>query len=248
MNRALNATSIGLFGFVAVLMLASLTIRESLIPNDTLSLWAGAIVAGDGKLSLGHIVAAYPTLPFLATAALQWLTPEGTPAPALLAAALLGVLAGWWFVSFRGKGLPLVTAGLATALLAFHPVLLRAAVAGPSEMLVAGFLFLLGNALFDLRQRGAAPEVMTVALSLMGLAFSHPMGAAIACAVVPYLVFAVPPALVARSAVNVVLTLVFPAVFSIGAFSYISWVFPGNGWSFYSSPSQSLTAWLSGVD
>jgi hypothetical protein len=247
MTRAANAAPVGFFSFIAMLMLASLTIQAGLIPNDTISLWAGAIIAGEGKLSIGHIVAAYPTLPFLATTALEFVTPNGAPTPALLAAGLAGLLAGLWFVSSRGKGLPLLAAAAATALLAFHPALLRAAMAGPSEMLVAAFLYLLGNALFDLRARGAAPEVMTVAFSLLGLAFSHPMGAAIACAAVPYLVFAVRPTLVANSALNVVVALVFPTVFSVGAFTYISWVFPGSGWSFYSAPSQSLAAWTTGV-
>jgi hypothetical protein len=73
------------------------------------------------------------------------------------------------------------------------------------------------------------------------------MGAAIACAAVPYLVFAVRPVLVANSAFNVVIALVFPTVFSLGAFTYMSWVFPGNGWSFYSARSESLSAWTAGV-
>jgi len=48
MTRALDATPIGVLGFAVVLMLASLTISAGLIPNDTMSLWAGAIIAGDG--------------------------------------------------------------------------------------------------------------------------------------------------------------------------------------------------------
>jgi hypothetical protein len=248
MTRTIDAVPFGLFGFIAMLTLASLATQAGLIPNDTISLWAGATVAGEGKLSIGHIVAAYPTLPFLATVALALVTPAGTPTPALLAAALAGLLAGVWFVAFRKIRLPAFFAAVTAALLVIHPSLLRATIAGPSEMLVAVFLFLLGNSLFDLRARGAAPEVMMVALSLFGLAFSHPVGAAIACAAVPYLVFAVRPALVANSALNVVVALIFPTVFSIGAFTYISWVFPGEGWSFYSSPSQSLTAWSTGLN
>ncbi len=247
MSRVLAASPIGIASFIAVLALASLAVKGGLVPGDTLSLWAGSIIAGDGQQSLGRIVAAYPTLPFMATSALAFLAPAGTPVPALLAAALVGIVAGFWFLAFRSAGLNLVVAGLATALLAFHPALLRAAVAGPSEMLVALFMFLFGNALFDLRERGAAPEVMTASLALLGLAFSQPMGAAFACAAVPFLVFAVPPELVRNSAFNVVLVLVFPTVFSVGAFSYVSWVFPGDGWSFYSAPSQSLTAWSIGV-
>ncbi len=247
MTRKFDAIPVGFVGFVAMLMLASLSIQSGIIPNDTISLWAGAIIAGEGKLSIGQIVAAYPTLPFLATAAIEFVTPSGTPAPTLLSAGLTGLLACLWFASFRGVRLSLAAACAATALLAFHPALLRAAIAGPSEMLVAIFLFLFGNALFDLRVRGAAPEVMVTAFALLGLAFSHPMGAAIACAAAPFLVFAVRPMLVANSAFNVVVILIFPTVFSVGAFTYISWVFPGSGWSFYSSPSQSLTAWTTGI-
>lgn len=247
MNRVIDATPVAVFSFVAALALASLTVNGGFIPNDTVSLWAGAIIAGDGQQSIGRIVAAYPTIPFMATSALEFFAPVGTPTPALLAATLVGLLAGLWFLAFRAAGLTFLVAAVATALLAFHPALLRAVIAGPAEMLVAVFLFLLGNALFDLRERGAAPEVMVVSLALLGVAFSHPMGAAIACAAVPYLVFAVRPVLVANSAFNVVVVLVFPTVFSVGAFTYVSWVFPGNGWSFYSAPSESLSAWTAGV-
>ncbi len=73
---------------------------------------------------------------------------------------------------------------------------------------------------------------MSVGLALMALAFSHPMGAAFAFAAVPFLAFAVRPVLVANSAFNVVIALIFPTVFAIAAFSYVSWIFPGDGWTF----------------
>lgn len=161
MNRALAASPMILVSFVAALALASAAVNGGLIPNDTLSLWAGAIIAGDGQQSLGRIVAAYPTIPFLATSALEFIAPAGTPVPALLAAALVGLIGGLWFMAFRAVGLNIVVVVIATILLVFHPALLRAAIAGPSEMLVALFMFLFGNALFDLRERGAAPEVIT---------------------------------------------------------------------------------------
>ena len=40
---------------------------------------------------------------------------------------------------------------------------------------------------------------------------------------------------------------IFPTVFSVGAFYYLSWVFPGAGWSFFAAPSESLSAWSAGV-
>jgi hypothetical protein len=135
----------------------------------------------------------------------------------------------------------------AALLLALHPALLRAAIAGPAEMFLAVFLYLLGTALYDLRARSAAPEVMAVALALLGLTFSHPMGAALACAAVPLLVIAVRPELVATSALNVVVALVFPTVFCVGAFAYMSWVFPGSGWSFLIAPAEGLATWTVGI-
>jgi hypothetical protein len=68
-------------------------------------------------------------------------------------------------------------------------------------------------ALYDLRARSGTSEVMAVGLALMALAFSHPMGAAFAFAAVPFLVFAVRPVLVASSAMNVVIALIFPTLF-----------------------------------
>ena len=121
--------------------------------------------------------------------------------------------------------------------------MLAACLAGAAEMFLVVFLYLLGSALFDLRARTAAPEVMAVGLSLLGLAFSHPIGAAVDVAVVPLLLFAVRPTLIANSAFNVILALVFPTVFALGAFAYVSWVFPGSGWSFLAAPAESLAGW-----
>jgi hypothetical protein len=58
---------------------------------------------------------------------------------------------------------------------------------------------------------------------------------------------AVRPVLVANSAFNVMVALVFPTAFCVGAFVYVAWVFPGGGWSFLTAPAESLAAWSSGV-
>ena len=121
--------------------------------------------------------------------------------------------------------------------------MLAACLAGAAEMFLVVFLYLFGNALFELRARTAAPEVMAAALSLLGLAFSHPIGAAVDVAAVPLLLFAVRPSLIANSALNVLLALMFPTVFALGAFAYVSWVFPGSGWSFLAAPAESLAGW-----
>lgn len=247
MKRVLLAAPIALVVVIVVLVLARLAVRSDLMPNDSVMLWASAIAAGDGEVPIGRILAGYPTIPFLTTTLFELAAPAGTPTPTLLAAILLGLMAGHWLLAFRGSGLGWLTAAAVTLLLALHPALLRTAIDGPAAMFFVLFLFLFARGLYDLRARSTTPEVMTVGLSLLGLAFSHPMGAAVACAATPLLVFAVRPSLVARSALNFMLVMVFPTVFCVGAFAYLAWVFPGSGWSFLTAPAQSLAAWAVGV-
>lgn len=246
MTRTLAAAPIALLVFIAVLAMTEVATRGALVSSDSIALWAGAIAAADGEVSAGGIVAAYPTVPFLAMALLKFITPSSAPVPALLAATVAALLAGTWFQTARRGGWPVVTAGAATLLVTFHPAMLRAVVEGPSELLVVACLYLLGVALFEFRARIGVPQAMAVGLALLGLAFSHPMGAAIAVASVPLLALTTSPVLIAGSALSIVLTLVFPAVFAAAAFYYISWVFPGDGWNFLAAPSESLSTWAAG--
>lgn len=232
---------------VLALGLAAWAVRTGIVPDDTVRLWARADTAGAGGVPIGRIVAAYPSVPFLATTLVALITPDGAPAPALLAAGLLGLLTAMWFGALRGVGLPPLVATLAALLLGLHPALLRAAVGGPADMFLALFLFLVGRGLYDLRARTAVTELMRVGTGLLGLAFSHPMGAAIAISATPFLGLAVRPKLAAESALNVLMALLFPTIFAAAAFVYVSWVFPGSGWSFYEAPAESLAAWSAGV-
>src|SRR5476651_2754403 len=98
--------------FVSVLALSRAATTVGLVPDDAVTLWASAIAAGDGQMPIGHIVAAYPTIPFLATTLLELVTPAGTPTPVLLTAGVLALLAGAMFVSFSRIGLPPVVGPL----------------------------------------------------------------------------------------------------------------------------------------
>ena len=198
-------------------------------------------------MAIGRIVAAYPAVPFLTTTLVAVVTPDGTPAPALVAASLLGLLTALWFSALRAVGLPVLAAVPATLLLGLHPALLRAVVGGPADMFLALFIFLVGRGFYDLRARTETTQVMAVGTCLLGLAFSHPMGAAVAIAAMPFLGLTVRPALAATSPFSVVTALLFPTVFAAAAFVYVSWVFPGSGWSFYEAPAESLAAWSAGV-
>jgi hypothetical protein len=226
-----------------VLVLAAIAVRSGLIGDDALRLWAGASTAADGQVPIGRIVAAYPTLPFLSSTLVAWLAPASAPAPALVAASLLAAITAFCFYSFCKVGLSEASAAIFSILIVLHPAMVRAVIAGPADMFLAAFLLTFCIALYNLRARSGASEVMGVGLALMALAFAHPIGAALAFAAVLFLAFAVRPSLVANSALNVVIALIFPTVFAIAAFSYVSWVFPGDGWTFFAAPTQSLSVW-----
>jgi len=226
-----------------VLALAATAVRSGLIGDDALRLWAGASTAADGQVPIGRIVAAYPTLPFLSSTLVAWLAPASAPAPALVAAGLLAAVAAFCFYSFCKVGLSEASAAIFSVLIVLHPAMVRAVIAGPADMFLTAFLLTFCIALYNLRARSGTPEVMGVGLALMALTFAHPMGAALAFAAVLFLAFAVRPSLVANSALNVVIALIFPTVFAIAAFSYVSWVFPGDGWTFFAAPTQSLSIW-----
>jgi hypothetical protein len=247
MTRTLAATPIASFAFVVILVLAAAAVSRGLLTDDALRLWAGSSTAADGQVPIGRIVAAYPTLPFLTTTLVAWLAPAATPAPTLVAASLFALIAAFCFLSFRNAGFSVAAAGAFTVLVALHPALLRAVVAGPSDMFLTAFLLMLCLALYNLRARSGTSEVMGVGLALMALAFSHPMGAAFAFAAMPFLAFAVRPVLVASSPFNIVIALAFPTLFAVGAFSYVSWIFPGDGWSFFAAPTESLSLWTAAV-
>jgi len=247
MAQALATAPLASLAFVVVLTFGALAVRNGLIADDAVRLWAGASTAADGQVPIGRIVAAYPTVPFFLTTLVAWLAPAAAPTPALVAAGLLALTVAFCLRSFRKAGIPRIAAGVITALIVFHPALLRAIIDGPADIFLAAFLLMLCLALYDLRARSGAAEVMTVGLALMALAFSHPMGAAFAFAAVPFLAFAVQPTLVANSSLNVVAALIFPTVFAIAAFSYVSWIFPGDGWTFFAAPAESLSLWKAAV-
>lgn len=246
-SRMQVGAPIALLTFVAALTLTAAAVRHGLVADDMLRLWAGASAAADGQVAIGRIVAGYPTLPFLTTTLVAWIVPAGAPGPVLVAAALLAAMAVFCFRALRRAGFRRGVAAAATLLIAFHPALLRALVGGPADMFLAAVLLLFCLALFSLRARGGTSEVMGVGLALMALTFSHPLGAAVAFAAVPLLALAVHPLLIARSPWSVTIALIFPTLFMALAFVYVSCIFPGDGWSLFVAPAQSLSLWRAAI-
>ena len=94
MNRLLSLAAVMLIAFAAVFAVSRSATTAGLVPDDAVMLWASAITAGDGQMPVGRMVAAYPTIPFLATTLLEFVTPARTPTPVLLTGAVLALFAG----------------------------------------------------------------------------------------------------------------------------------------------------------
>src|ERR1700688_5171663 len=99
MTRARAATPIAGFAFMMSLMLGMFAVQHGFVSDETVRLWAAAAAAGDGDVSIGHIVATYPSIPFLPTVLVALVAPDGAPAPAVVSAGLIALIAGLWFTS-----------------------------------------------------------------------------------------------------------------------------------------------------
>ena len=111
------------------------------VADDALRLWAGASTAGRrrgadraDRCGLSDAAVHGDHAGRLASA------PAGTPAPALRdRARFRAVRRVLLFARSAGPGVPAAAAAAATLLIAFHPALLRAVVAGPGDMFLAAF-------------------------------------------------------------------------------------------------------------
>ncbi len=240
--RVAAAIPPGLLAFGAALCLTAAVTAAGLTPGGAVRLWAAAMLGSGGQLPWASVATGYPPIPLVTATALQAMVPSA-PAPALLAAAVFGLLAMLFVRALRKADLPRPLLVVAAPLILLHPFLLRAVLGGPAEMFLALFLYFFGLSLFDLRERTQVREIMTTGLSLLGLAFSHPLGAVSAAAAVPLLAFAVRPSFAATSAINTVLALIFPALAGAGAFAYLRWAFPGESLAVDPGEGSRFAAW-----
>jgi hypothetical protein len=72
------------------------------------------------------------------------------------------------------------------------------------------------------------------------------MGAAIACAAIPLFALSIHPGFLSKGPLNLLLALLFPTLFCVAAFSYMSWIFPGSGWTFLVAPAEGIATWAAG--
>lgn len=220
---------------------------ESSELTRTLSGWA--LLAQQGKVSGGEIVAAYPPLPFVLLFSVQSLTGLApAQSNALLCAMLAAALGVLWFRSLRKAGDSLAIAGALTFLIIANPLFLRLVAAGPQALIdILGF-WLFARTAISLRRFGDVDAMMLCSVSLILMIMSGPFGSLVALTCALGIAVAFPSEIVWRDRPAVLLALLFPVVLAAGGLVFVNWVLLHDGFAFVPEelrfgPDLRLAAW-----
>lgn len=208
-----------------------------------------ALLGIDGKIGVGEIISAYPPLAYLPMLAAQGITDlAGGSAARLLAALLAGAMVATWLHGLLRANYQPLAALLLTVLLALNPIFLRAMLAGPEAMLALWGVWLFAISVFTLRASGAVDDLILVSVSLVILFFTAPLGAVFAIAALPFLLLSTPTDVARNSQFSVYLVLLFPLLFCLFSFMFVSWLFLHDPWAFVprrvlESPVRAAQPW-----
>ncbi len=229
MMRFLPFASMGAASFAAFFALSAWLALHGFEGSETAALAGRAIALRDGAVTLREIVLAFPPAPYLLSAALQQVLPQGlitggSLLTAFLAAGLLVVI----LRSLVAVGYRWPTALAISIMLLANPAMLFLASTGPSALLLCLGAWLVATAAFRLRARSNIVDLMGFSAALAFLALCHPLGAMIALGLTPLLILILPPQVTSESTIGAYLTALFPVLLVCGGALYVSWIFTGE--------------------
>jgi hypothetical protein len=231
--RVCRFLATALVAFAAILAVDHWLRLHGFVAGAVMSDWGEVVLYGDGKGSFREFTTRYPPIAF----ALNLIV--GVPVrelcslpPPIVTAALLAAM---WASALRAGGYGQWGSVALTALVCLNPFFLYMATTGVSAMLLLIAVYWFATAYRSSRFNGRVTDFMNLAFALAFIAFVHPFGAFICVLALPFLVFALPPSLVARSAVNSMLVLLFPLLFALASFTYGSALFQDSTSAFLRS-------------
>lgn len=226
------------FAVAVVMTLAYLALRHLptsvmlMSPREDL-LIGQSLLAATGKMSVGHMIAAYPPVALAPMLILHAVTGiSGTAAADAVSAVLGGAMAGLWFHAIARAGYRLAVAGLITALLALNPLFLGAIAHGPEVMLSLCGVWMLASGTYALRQQSGVNDLMLCSAALIVLIFSGPLGTLTAIAALPFLPLAFPADIRPKGYSHLYLVLLFPVAFCVLGFALVNWMMLRDAWAF----------------
>lgn len=235
MIRTLRFTGITLVAFVILLAADTWLRRHGFIAASVLHDWGEAVLYGDGKGTFHDFATTYPPVAFTLGLILGVPSHEflPLPPPAAASALLAALLIAKWvstFIEAQYGAWSLVLA----AMLCLHPFFLYSATTGVSSVLLLITIYWFATAYCASHCIGRVTDFMNLGLALAFMAFVHPLGALICVIALPFLGFALPSVLMARSAFNSLLMLLFPLLFVLISFTYENALFEDNATAFLS--------------
>lgn len=196
-----------------------------IISDRTLDLYGRTILLGQG-LDAFRALDHGDLLSLLLSRLVQIVSPPAqTPYAAIVASLVYGVFAMVLIGGMRRAGRTFVDAVLLSLILLANPLIVTALLEGPSAILFAIALFLLGLSMFVLHRDGSTTALMATGLSLAFLASVGNAGVAYAMAALPLIAVVCPRSLLQISAFRLGVTVVFPLFCTVLGLLFIDWVF-----------------------
>ncbi|PEQ10494.1 hypothetical protein B2G71_21955 [Novosphingobium sp. PC22D] len=247
-NRLWTPAVMLLAGTALLALLLALQARGH-VSGSGLDLWGRTLLANARLIAIDDILTAFPPLSYLGSIVLASLFPWlGPTTPSLLAAMLGGVLVGGWFATLRDNGFGRWAAPAATLLLGANPLFLRAVAEGPAFVLLHWGVWLLALGMFQLRRGHRVNDIILIALALVLIGLSHPLGLVLTFAVLPFLALVMPPDRLRDAPAAAFLVLLFPLLFTAASFLYVNWIFGGAPLHFLDTLSRETAGLGTGAE
>jgi len=209
------------FGISAVsqLMLVGL-FNLGFLSEPVQRLQGQAIMLDEGQVVFAQFVTHFPPLPYFLTSAFSFVL-GGNDAIGVIAAT--SVIYAGIFVYLFGR------IGWFSLFVMLNPLLFRALIAGPEEMMLFGAVILASAGLSSACRRNehdlVASDMINLALGFLGLFLSHTEGLTLIMALIPVVILCLPAELVIWSNTALYAMVLAPLVFVAAGFLYIGHVF-----------------------
>ncbi len=224
--------------FVAGLLLCGLLTMRVLdhgyMADIGIDRWRTALVAAADASAFRELFAiSFPPLA-LSADLLAGLLPgtAGVPLPVLVNVVVGAATLALWGGVLYGAGYGRLYAGLIALVLLAQPCLQQAIAGGDGRPLGVMAFSLLVPAAIRMRHSGDVNAMALVGVALALMLFSAASGAYLVLALLPFLVVLAPSGLISRSAVGVLLVLLFPGCFTLAGYLYVNWIFGGSALAF----------------
>lgn len=229
MTASLRYAAIALAVLAALQAYGAWLFGQGFAPVSIWHDWGIVELYAAGKGSFGDFVSAYPQAAATLATVLGLAAKFAglAPPPGFAAFCVAAALFVFWAAAFRSAGYGMLSWVLAL-LLAAHPYFLYSAAAGVDAVLLLAAVYWLASAFCASRATGHLIDFMSLALALAFAVSVHVYGVLLCLLLLPFLPVSLPASLRGQPTPSVLLVLLFPTLFCLASFAYLSFVMRGD--------------------